>query len=1177
MKRLLQVLTARWLVTLIGALALALLVWFLGPLIAVAGYRPLDSDLVRAGVMAAILVAWGLVNILGHTRAAARNEDMIEAIGGAAERTAGDGESDQLRGRLEEALRDLRRLRGADRRGRAYLYELPWYMLIGPPGSGKTTALTQSGLGFPLAERLGRGPLRGTAGTRNCDWFLTEEAVLLDTAGRYTTQDSDERADKAAWLAFLDLLKQYRPRQPINGALVAIGLSDLAVLPETERQAHARAIRTRLAELRERFGVRFPVYVLFTKADLIAGFIETFDTMSREEREQVWGMTYALETSEDDAPAVAQFDGELRGLLGRLQERAIERVQQEADLRRRGLIFGFPAQIASLANAARDLLEEVFRASRYETRPLLRGVYFTSGTQEGTPIDRLMAALVQRFGLQQSRVPAHGGGARSYFLLRLLREVIFAEASIVSANPRAERRERIVRWTAYAGCALALFAGIAAWTVSYAENRALEQRIRTAMAEVRSAAARLDAPVLADADPAVALPALDALRDLPAGYAASGKPVPTAMRFGLYQGDKLGSEEIAAYQRGLNLLLLPRLLARLQNQLQAHAEQPEYLYQALKIYLMLGGQHALDAAAIEEWMQYDWDAAYPGEARAPVREALLGHLDALLHTVMTPYRLDGRLIERAQRALQQVSLAGRAYALLKQRATAAKLAEWRISDHAGPAADRVLTRASGLLLSDGVPGLYTREGFYRFVLPGIPDVVRIVEGDSWVLGNAAEKVNTGAPALLEPDVLKLYYDDYTRVWDKLIGDVALRPFRSDAQAAEVLNLLSGPNSALRLLWRAVAEETRLDLPPPGTAQQPGAGAPQAAAAPAGGGQIRAVLAPAVGAAQPTYGAPVAERFRDFVEFAEGSGGGPPPMDQFFKDVSDLYRQLNTQPAGPGGSLAGMSQVNAAARRMSEGAAAMPPAAAGIARGLAHDVTQIGAGGTRQQIGTDWDGKVRPLCLALQGRYPLQRRSGEDAPPDDFAHLFAPNGLIDSFFNTELRPFVDTSHTPWRALATDAGGVAISPDTLYEFQLAARIRDSFFGNASTPSAQFEVTPLSIDAQAKRAVLTVDGQQIAYQGGAAQPIVVRWPGSGGVRQSVITVEGTSGEKETLERSGAWSWFRLLDAAQLVSLGAPDRWRATFSVGSHVVVYQIATGSVMNPLAVRDLARFHCPRGL
>ncbi|MDO9524339.1 MAG: type VI secretion system membrane subunit TssM, partial [Gemmobacter sp.] len=406
-------------IVIIVAVVLSACLWFLGGFLGVGDARPFDSVLGRlVGLAVLWILALLTVLVILLTRKKRDDvlaEDIVTSVDSNTDDAAVGAELSDMRTKLKTALATLRKSKG----GRRHLYELPWYVIIGPPGAGKTTAIVNSGLQFPLAEDFGKTAIGGVGGTRNCDWWFTNNAVLVDTAGRYTTQESDADADNAAWLGFLGLLKKHRKRQPINGAVIAISLSDLSMQDELTQKSHATAIRRRLHELRERLGVRFPVYVLFTKADLIAGFSEFFEGVSKEDREQVWGFTLPLPKGRAETSPIGAFDEEFGLLVARLNDQSLDRMQAETDPQRRSLVASFPSQVASVRTVARDFLTEVFQDNRYEHRQMLRGVYFASGTQEGTPIDRLMMGMARTFGIGRQDIGSGRGTGRSYFLTRL--------------------------------------------------------------------------------------------------------------------------------------------------------------------------------------------------------------------------------------------------------------------------------------------------------------------------------------------------------------------------------------------------------------------------------------------------------------------------------------------------------------------------------------------------------------------------------------------------------------------------------------------------------------------------------------------------------------------------------------------------------------------------------------
>ncbi len=1152
-----RILLSRWLLSGIGAGLLAALVWVFGPFV-----PALEGVLARALVILLLAAIWAAANgWIGH-RARARDAALTAGVAQAdpaAEESAALGE------RLAQALALLRRARGT----RGWLYEQPWYVVIGPPGAGKTTALLNSGLRFPLAEEMGQGAIAGVGGTRLCDWWFTEDAVLIDTAGRYTTQDSDAVVDRAGWETFLQLLKRTRARQPLNGVIVAIALADIAQAPREERLAHAAAIRRRLKELREKLGVRLPVYALFTKADLIAGFSEFFDDLDREGRAQVWGNTFAL--AQPEAGPLAGFTASFRELVGRLDARLIDRLQTERSPDRRALIAGFPAQVASLAAPLQDFLDAAFSGSRLDPAPLLRGVYLASGTQEGTPIDRLTGALARSFGIDQRRAPTlrpeHG---RGYFLSRLLRQVILGEAMLVAEAPGAARRRTLLQAGGYAAVLLAMLAGGGWLWHARAANVAAIDRLSVAMAAYRQTAARLPLDPVADGDLAAIVPLLDQARALPFGDDTAGGDT----GLGLSQADKLGAASRTVYREALQHVLLPRLVFRLEAQMRAAIDQPDFLYQATRVDLMLGGQGPLDRDLVRTWMRLDWEHDYPGAEHAAMRDGLARHLDALLALPLPQIALDGGLIDQARATFSRVPVAQRVYSRIVPSAAAQALAPWRPSDALGAAGAELFVRHSGRPLSEGIPGLYTPQGFRDVLLASLPDVARQVAAESWVLGRQSE-IDTSGPALqaLEGEVVQLYQADYIARWDALLADLDVAPAHSLQQEAEALYVLGSPQSPMRNLLGAIAHEVTLAAPGAASAATGGVQAVSAVIPPAAASAAAAlrgvIAAPAVTAPDGHLVDAHYKPLRDFV----GNGPGA-PIELALTAINGLQQNLAQLAAAPAGAPAAPAGDPLLTLRAV--ASQAPPLVQRWLVSMAASGAMLRAGGVRQQAMAAFRGADGPalLCIrAVEGRYPFVATAATDTPLDDFARLFAPGGQIGGFFDAQLKPFVDTTATVWKAQDVAGAPAPVTDADLVQFQRAAAIRQMFFpAGATAPSLRLEITPTDLDAGAKQVTLDLGGSTLSYAHGPSRATQVNWPAQGGSTARLVFDPPSPGGAITA--SGPWALFRLIGKGTLQQDGAPDRFTLVFQQGDRRAVFALRTTSVVTPFSGAVLQDFRCP---
>lgn len=780
-----------WVWTLLLALLAALLVWFVGPLLAVADYKFWESPTSRLLSISLMFLVWGLAMVFVSWRAGVRRKAVEDSDEGQ-ERLRRDGliedEQKELRSRFKDALRTLKTSSLYRGRSERWRNELPWYLLIGPQGSGKTSLLDFSGLEFPI-NRIDRKLTRDTAGTRYCDWYFADHGVLIDTAGRYLTQ-ADGEVDGGAWATLLGLLRKRRRARPLNGVMVSIPVETLLSDDEMALDTLARQVRARLQEIQQTLHLDLPVYLVLSKADQLLGFDEFFDQLSREESDQVLGTSFGKEQNGTDVTVLRQA---FEDLLRRLNSQVIMRIHQERDTLRRGRILDFPHQLGQIGERLCLFVELAFTGNRYQRASRLRGFYLTSAPHLAQQLDEDTAGIGANLGIASGLLPTLRNG-RSRFIHHLLSQVIFPEANLAGLDRRERTRIHWGQRALYVGSlALLLLFGLL-WAGGFSANHERLERVRELAqqwAQQRQA--------LGERDDAMA-----ALKTLDSSYAATTVFPPKGEvslheRAGLYQGNEVNPPLAAAYRRELETQLLPRVARMLEAQIRGNMQNRERLLNSLRAYLMLNLRERRENGWLKDWVATDWSQRYAGNGT--VQNGLNTHFARLLEQPFS-YPLNDTLVAQARQVLRSESLANVVYRVLREQARS--LPEYRFGQHLGPQA--------GLFVGTDyvIPGFYTQQGYQQYFVVQGASLVNDILRDNWVLGEGSGISDMDLRRLMV-ELEQLYFRDYANFWSEAVGRLGLLPFNDAGEGAGQVSGLLAANSPILQLLLEVRENTRFPV------------------------------------------------------------------------------------------------------------------------------------------------------------------------------------------------------------------------------------------------------------------------------------------------------------------------------------------------------------------------------
>ena len=1112
-------------------------------------------------------------------RASALERELLRQAAQHAEQVRPDRRAEvlSLQANMKQAIEALKRSRLSKKGGKTALYALPWYVIVGPPAAGKTTALEQSGLAF--SSPVANAPkIKGTAGTRNCDWWFSQEAILLDTAGRFATDDDD----REEWVAFLDTIKRFRSERPLDGVVVAQSTADLAGASDAELEDLAVKLRSRIDEITARLEIVVPIYVMFTKADLVAGFVEFFGDLGKQQRAQPWGATFSMDDERLAEPGRA-CDAEFEVLIKALHARMIERLAREPMPEVRARVLQFPVEFAALRAPLAHFIEQLVRTNPYQETPILRGFYFTSGTQVGRPMDRVLAHMARGFDL--GPLPALGaapeGQPFSYFVTELFRNIIFPDRHLAVRSTSLIKRYARRQILYGAGALFLTMMLVLPATISYLNDsdlvrgtaRDIGEVARIEKAKGRGSAAVTEAlGVLSER--------IKILEQAKAGFRLPGL-VGSAAAVPLYEPVRaLYASRVREIVDGAVKKQVREDVRAIAESTRSDADSFRSSYDTLKLYLMMTAPEHLDA---------DWATSHLAEKWA---RALRGEAELDPDKLLAPARfyVDGLAADRTLAWPSEESILGRARSRLSRLPFVELQYGWLLSSAEGVApirpekifygpADQFIGARSRDV---EVPGAYTAAGWekIRGLLDGSSPRLAL---EPWVIGGVMRDADE-AQKMSTEQLREMYFRRYEQAWSDFVGGIVVQTPSEIGTAIEELTALSETEGPYTRLFRTISENVRLDMEPPTLAGK---------LLEKGKDLATSVADKAMGKDAEAPGerklSPVERYFKSLLRFGSGDGGGakgdaaPTGLSQYLGQVSNLaiaLRQLaESKSQATNEFQAELARTAAGVERLLNGVDAgtrllLEPLLMNPIRGGRQGVITTGNAILQEKWQKEvyelWSGKLAP-------RYPFTDGAAEEVSLAEFSDFFRPTaGALWKFYDKNLAEYLDRTGNAFSLKpSVDAG--SFRPDFLRCLNQAADITDALYGAAPEPLVTFGLRMHSVGAQVSEITFRVDGQATVYRNEPERWVGAQWPGKGTPRAASIQVKGAGFTDETA-RSGDFGFFRLLAASGGLKPGAGDgSLVANFTLtrpGLSSVPVDFRPAKAVHPFHADFFRRIKCP---
>ncbi len=1007
------------------------------------------------------------------------------------------------------------------------LFDLPWFLVLGGPQTGKSSLLAHSGLNFILTKKSTL-PGHIIPTTRHCDLWVSREAVFFDTSGQFTLHDAISQGGAQLWECFLDLLFKEK-KDPIQGIILILSVERLALQNKEEQSWHFQNISERLSELKTKQIHTAPIYLTLTKADCLAGFGEYFDDLSPEEKEQPWGLSFSEEELSSAQTVLDTFTLKFNGLVHNLNERLMARLHSERDWQRRASIKDFPLQVESLKKSLSYFLHKQLDNFTTLSPFVLRGLYFTSALPEEHVIDRLLKPLSQGFSLTHYTRPLLAPQRQvreAFFIRNLFKKIILTDQRVFTLQKTLKQFKHAVwrRRATLSITACSLIAAFIYWGYSVSQNIHNVTLAEKAITRYQF----LTAKTPLNLSPQQSFEALQSLFNLQ--YALNKAKLPAVLQWASHNKD-LSLEQKTTLSNGLQKVLSWQLSEILQQELEQKNPSPTIIYGALKTYQAINAPEKFEKNYAKNWLLQHWkNTFHPNEKELEALQAQLNNIPSfpkvtLPHTVLTL-----------------------AYANLAQQAPEKLVTAMLRSDYAlshPPSIVKLPTKETLFQFKHNadnysIPAEFKQENFMAIYDQELPkNVDRLKKGQSILKDRVL-------PTFDDTDTLQKaradYMAEYIATWDTISKSIHLENSSDLNKIKATLTQILDTHSTLSEFLKTLQSNTHILY--------------QGMPTPISLAFEDTLLSPANTQDKEWY-----HDLSRLEHLVNSVNSAAHPREKAF--LLAQYRMMHAQEVDIFSDLDAKSAL-------------VPPVWQAWTQQL---LTQTWKGLLQQSqnhIEAAWQQQVWPSYAEnIVAHFPVDIMSKKPITLTTFESFFAPKGTFNLFMTQYLDAFIDKSNpTQWKIKTRDTAGINLSTQTLQALQQSDLITTLFFnGKPHLSTTQMAFVPV-LPKDIKTVAIQANGKTMVYSHETTTPLTLTWPNSDDKLN--LTITDDADKIQHFQANGLWAWADLINQAKLQpTTSATEIIFNLPAKGSPSIQYTLASlSTAVNPFVPGLLQAIHLP---